>query len=412
MRIGVAATRLGDVDGVSFEAIKWRRVLDGLGHQVYSCAGALGHEPDGTLIREMHFTHRPAALVSQAAFDLTSDGATVRAEVARQAGALRRRLEQWLAAHSLDMLIVQNAWAIPMHLPLGLALARLVRDTGIPTIGHHHDYWWERERFADTVVPDILDDAFPPDLPSVRHVSINTLAADDLRRRRGLASTVIPNVFDFDQQLPDNLADRARLLRTEVRLPPTGLLAVQPTRVVPRKGIELAIELLARLGRPDSMLLITSPAGDEGAGYLVELRQLAGRLGVDMRYGANRFQPDGGGEAHGPAHSLAEAYVAADVITYPSLYEGFGNALVEAVFFRKLLVVNRYPVYEADIRPLGFRFIELDGVVTHDVLEQLRTALADPDRRAADGEHNWQLGRRHFSYERLERSIRELLRGL
>jgi glycosyltransferase involved in cell wall biosynthesis len=216
-------------------------------------------------------------------------------------------------------------------------------------------------------------------------------------------------VFDFDQPLPDGAEADAQRLRTELGVAADGLLFVQPTRVVPRKGIELAIELVARLDRPGTVLLITSPAGDEGHQYLDELRRLADRRRVDLRHEPERFRPAGAPDPDGPAHALADGYVAADVITYPSLYEGFGNALIESVFFRKLIVVNRYPVYDSDIRPLGFRFIELDGSVTDEAVEELRAALADPARHAADAEHNFRLGREHFGYSRLERELAGLL---
>ncbi|HUG48540.1 MAG TPA: glycosyltransferase family 4 protein, partial [Candidatus Limnocylindria bacterium] len=415
MRIGMLATRLGDVDGVSFEVIKWQSVLQRLGHEVVLCAGLLPAErgPSDALIPEMHFDYHPAQRVSEAAFDRASDPAAVRAEIGRLADALFDRLSRWLDDARVEQLVVQNAWAIPMHLPLGVAVTRLARDSGVPSLGHHHDYWWERVRFASCIVPEVLDEAFPPDLPGLTHVSINSLAASELRRRRGLRSEVIPNVFDFDQLRPPDGAARAVQLRAELGLAPDDLLVVQPTRVVPRKGIELAIELVARLGRPDAVLLVTSPAGDEGYEYLLGLERLAERLGVDFRYAPERFRPDqqpgGSQELPEPTHSLVDAYIAADVITYPSLYEGFGNALVEAVFFGKPLVVNRYAVYEADIRPLGFRFVELDGGVSQAAVDQLNDLLADPRRRALDAEHNFELGRRHLSYDRLERSLEVLI---
>ena len=141
---------------------------------------------------------------------------------------------------------------------------------------------------------------------------------------------------------------------------------MQPTRVVPRKGIELAIELVGRLEDPDAVLLITSPAGDEGLDYLVQLERLAEKHHVRLAYAADRFAPDHEGKPLRPAHSLHDAYLAADLITYPSLYEGFGNALLEALFYGVPVVVNRYPVYVADIAPLGLKLIELDGTVTDD----------------------------------------------
>lgn len=410
MKIGIAATRLAGVDGVTFETAKWEAVLDAMGHDLRLCSGeidALRYQ--ARLVPPMHFTWPPAERVTAAAFDPESDPAAVRAEIDRLAELLLPVLHDWVRVNSLDALIVENAWAIPMHLPLGVALSRLVEALELPTIGHHHDYWWERERFANCVVPDVLEAAFPPDLPWVRHVSINSLAAAQLRERRGLHSTVIPNVFDFSQPRPRPHPAVRRRLRHELGMNERGLLVVQPTRVVPRKGIELAIELVGRLADPDTVLLITSPAGDEGLDYLVQLELLAERHGVRLAYAADRFAPDHEGKPIRPAHSLHDAYLAADLITYPSLYEGFGNALIEALFYGVPVLVNRYPVFEADIRPLGLRLLEIDGAITDATVAEVQTLLANPRRIRDNARHNFEIARRHLGYGVLRRRLRKLI---
>lgn len=412
MRIGIVGTRLAGVDGVTFEAAKWETVLLGLGHEVRLCAGeldALRH--NARLIPAMHFAYPPAARVTAAAFDPSSDPEAVRGEIERLAGQLLPPLRDWVAAHRLEALVIENAWAIPMHLPLGVALRRLVEESGIPAIGHHHDYWWERERFATSVVPEILEAAFPPDLPNVHHASINSVAATQLRKRRGIESVVVPNVFDFDQPLPQHSRQVRNRMRRELGMGDGGLLVVQPTRVVPRKGIELAIELLGRLGDRESVLLITSPAGDEGLEYLVQLERLAQRAGVHLQYAADRFEPDHEGIPIGPAHTLGDAYTAADLITYPSLYEGFGNALIEAVFHGRPVVVNRYPVYVADIAPLGMELIEIDGAITDETVAAVRASLANPGRQRRVARRNFEIAQRHLSYKLLRRRLRRLLDG-
>jgi mannosylglucosylglycerate synthase len=58
---------------------------------------------------------------------------------------------------------------------------------------------------------------------------------------------------------------------------------------------------------------------------------------------------------------LGDVYAAADLVCYPSRYEGFGNALLEAFFYRRPVLVNRYPVYVRDIAPAGVECIELNG---------------------------------------------------
>lgn len=410
MRIGLLSTRLAGVDGVSFEVAKWELVLNRLGHETRLCAGELAPERlDQCLIPEMHFTYPPAQAVSTAAFNPKADPDQVRTDVERLAAELMPKIGSWLDDQAIELLIVENAWAIPMQVPLGIALARLVGERALPAIGHHHDYAWERERFATCIVPELLDEAFPPDLPTVQHVSINGVAAADLERRRGLRSAaVIPNAYDFDVP-PAERDDYSRSMRAELGMGRHNKLFVQPTRVVPRKGIELAIQLVSRLGDPHAHLMITSPAGDEGMEYMAQLHMVADRLAVDLRYAADRFAHQRYHHSAKRVYALADAYLEADMITFPSLYEGFGNALVESVYFGKPLLVNRYSVYESDIRPLGFRFVEIEGAITDEVVAEVRAVLADPERRAADARHNFELGRQHLSYEMLKSKLRGLL---
>ena len=410
MRIGIVATRLAGVDGVTFEAAKWETALERMGHEVRLCAGEIDAlRASARLVPPMHFTWPPAARVTAAAFDPDSDPIAVRAEIERLSALLVPVLDAWIDEQRLEVLLVENAWAIPMHLPLGLALRRIVERRGMPAIGHHHDYWWERERFARCVVPELLEEAFPPDLPTIRHASINRLAAGELRRRRGIDSLVVPNVFDFSRPRPRPHPALRRRMRAELGMDPRGLLVVQPTRVVPRKGIELAIELVGRLGDPEAVLLITSPAGDEGLDYLVEIERQAERAGVRLRYAADRFEPDLDGRPIGPAHTLHDAYLAADLVTYPSLYEGYGNALVEAVFYGRTVVVNRYPVYVTDIAPLGLEFIEIDGAITDATVAAVRAAIANPARQRRIARRNFEIARRRLSYTVLRRRLRRLL---
>jgi glycosyltransferase involved in cell wall biosynthesis len=141
----------------------------------------------------------------------------------------------------------------------------------------------------------------------------------------------------------------------------------------------------------------------------MQLERQADQAGVRLRYAADRFEPDLEGKPVGPAHTLHDAYLAADLITYPSLYEGYGNALIEAIFYGKPVVVNRYPVYAADIAPLGLRFIELDGAITDAAVAEVRYALANPERQARIAAHNYDIARRRLSYKVLRRRLRRLL---
>lgn len=403
MRIGFISTRLAGTDGVSLETAKLAAVLQQQGHEVFYCAGELEDATVGLLVPELHFTDPVAVKLGKRAFQpgVSGSPAALLRDVAERAQQLQTPIRQFLSQYQIDYLIIQNAFAIPMQLPLAQALTDILWETDLPALAHNHDFYWERERFANSYIPDFLDSYFPPDLPNLRHAVINSSAQRALKARRGLDSFLIPNVFDFATPAPQIDAYSADF-RQAIGLSDEDWLILQPTRVVPRKGIELAIELVARLNDPRAKLVITHHAGDEGLDYLHYLQRLATDLGVDLRYVAE--QVDDGrrtGENGRKIYALWDTYPHADFIAYPSLYEGFGNALIETIYFRKPAFVNRYSVYAEDIAPLGFQFVELERRVTDEVVTAVFYYLQNPDHTVAIVEHNYQLGKKHLSYQAL-----------
>ena len=160
-------------------------------------------------------------------------------------------------------------------------------------------------------------------------------------------------------------------LRADLGLADDELFVLAPVRVVPRKGLEHAVELVARLGRP-ARFVISHASGDEGMEYEARIREFARLLDVDVLWAADRVvdvergtMPTDGGSTRSATCTTPAIWSA-----YPSLIEGFGNAYLEAVYHRKPVFVNRYPVYDVDIRPKGFRNIEMNGFVTEAAVEE------------------------------------------
>jgi glycosyltransferase involved in cell wall biosynthesis len=409
MKIGFVSTRLAGSDGVSLETAKWAEVARRLGHEVYYCAGQLeAGAPNATLIPEMHFHDLEAEAIGRLTFGRMEPPQGLRRRLNEAAEGLAVRLADWLEESGVDELVVENALAIPMHLPLGLALARVIRETGIPTIGHHHDFYWERARFRLNCLPELLRETFPPDLPSMRHVTINSLARRDLEFFRGLDATVVPNVFDYDTPAP-GLDDYNADFRQAMGFSAYDWLFLQPTRVIARKGIDLAFELIRRLREPRARLAISHPAGDEGMAYYRQLLDRAEAMKVEVHYLAGFIEEQREMRNGRKSYTLWDVYPHADFVTYPTLYEGFGNALLEAIYFRKPVLVNRYSVYVADIAPLGFEFVEVDGWITDESISEVRRLLDAPERRQALADKNYELARRHFSYPVLAGALERLL---
>jgi glycosyltransferase involved in cell wall biosynthesis len=330
------------------------------------------------------------------------------ADIRATAAELREPLREFVRRQQIDLLIVENAFAIPMNLPLAVALTDLIAELDLKTIAHNHDFYWERQRYQNNAILELLDTVFPPDLPSVRHVTINSIAQRRFKRRRGVDSVVVPNVHDFATPPPE-VDPYAADLRAALGLSEADVFILQPTRVIQRKGIELALELVHCLDRPGRRLFITHSAGDEGLAYWQWLQHEAAMLGVDLRLVADLIGPERAERDGRKIYSLWDAYPHADLVTYPSLVEGFGNALLEAIYFKRPVVVNRYAVYNADIGPLGFEFVELDGFVNDAAVGAVKALLADPGRVQTMVEKNYALAEAHFSYAVLERKLAEVI---
>jgi glycosyltransferase involved in cell wall biosynthesis len=411
MRIGFIATRLHGTDGVTLEVEKWAKVLTNLGHEVYFCAGELGgYAKDGTLIPELHFRDQTVFALSQRAFgdNPEQDGDALADQIYSRADEMRAPLRNFIRSNLLDLIIVQNALTIPMNLPLGVSLTGLIAELGIDTIAHHHDFYWERQRYQTNVILDLLDTAFPAKLPIIQHVTINSIAKARLNARRGISSVVIPNVLDFSAS-PPKFDDFNKDFRSDLGLNKDDLLILQPTRVIQRKGIEMSIEFVKRLDGDKPHLYITHRADDEGLSYWRWLKREAAVMNVDVQLIDHVVGAQRGKINDHKVYSLWDAYLNADLITYPSLYEGFGNALLESIYVKKLTVVNRYPVYNADIKPLGFEFIELDGFVNENSVLQARELLSSPDRVKEITDKNYHLAQEFFSLEVLEKNLKELI---
>lgn len=407
--IGFISTRFAGTDGVSLETAKWAQLLEEMGHTCYYFSGLSDRPSNRSYTVDEAFYLHPEVLEQHGRFF----GRTVRspedsAWINQQRAFFKLHLLQFIDQFQINFLIPQNIFAIPLQLPLALALTEIIAETGMPTIAHHHDFAWERKRFLVSSVNDILDTVFPPKLPSIQHVVINTHAQQQLAWRKGLTSTLIPNVMPFEQP-PTGIDEYNSDLREALGISPDELFVLQPTRVVQRKGIEQAMELIQRLGRK-ARLVISHASGDEGDAYQERLESYARLLGVSCIFGSDRFDEHRRIREDGSkVYSLWDAYPHADLVTYPSLIEGFGNALLEAIYFKKLVVVNNYPIYATDIKPTGVQMIEFDEFITAVTVEEVARLLDSPEEVQQMVGHNYRLGLQYFSMRLLKDKLSRLL---
>lgn len=405
LNIGFISTRFADTDGVSLETAKWAEVLERMGHACYYFSGYSDRPVDRSIVvPEAFYRHPDIKDKHDKFFARSSRSREDSIWIHHWRGEFKNHLYHFMETFNLDLLIPENVLAIPLHIPLGLALTEVIAETKIPTIAHHHDFAWERKRFLVNGIQDYINMAFPPDLPSIQHIVINSQANHQLARRRGVGSIIIPNVMNYEEPAfpPDEYSAD---LRQRLGVKNDELLVLQPTRVVQRKGIEHAIELVKRLGRK-AKLVISHASGDEGDEYEERLREYSEMMGVETIFCSNIFDDTRGMTAEGEKiYNLWDAYNYADLVTYPSVFEGFGNAFLEAIYFRKPIVVNNYSIYSTDIRPKGFKVIEFDNFVTDETVRQTIEVLGNPHKQREMVERNYELALHHYSYTMLRHKL-------
>lgn len=409
-RIAFIATRIQGTDGVSLEIEKWAQVLEErMGHTCFYIAGECDRQPDRTeVIPEMHFRHPLIDEINRQAFNSTTRNSTVSRQIHELTWVLKEKLREALEQMGIDLVIAENCVTIPMNLPLGLAVVETIMETGMACIAHHHDFVWERERFMVNAVDDYLRAAFPPMLRQMEHIAINTQAAMEFSRRTGLSCRVIPNVMDFER--PPRCDNENRDFRKTIGAADDDILILQPTRIVQRKAIETSIELARQLDHGHCKLVITHASGDEGDAYATRVQRYAELLDVVIIYAEPWINSTGSVRANGQRRfSIWDAYRQADFVSYPSIYEGFGNAFLETIYYKKPILCNRYAIYRTDIEPCGFKPVLMDGFLTDEVITHVRRVLEDEAYRTEMVEHNFKVAERFFSYSRVEAELRAIL---
>ncbi|UJF17804.1 glycosyltransferase family 4 protein [Vibrio sp. SS-MA-C1-2] len=440
MKILLAHYRVGETDGVSLEMDKWKSVLENQGHEAFYLAGSAG-SVDANCIEALRYDNGLNAKITQDAFIEPTyfDNATQLVHaIEQQAKDIEKEAIKIIKDKQIDLIIPNNIFAVGHSLSAAIGLENAIQKTGVRVIHHHHDFHWEREKFASSVYPEIqeiLDQYFPPKRVTDKHCVINQLAADSLKKKMNIESLVIPNVFDFENNhwvVDDYNHD----FRAQFGIKESDIVFLQATRIVARKGIELAIDLIAQLQNEqqkevtswvgkvlynkkmitsESQIVLLLVGMNEDNEYFLKLKNKAKKSNVKL-LAINQCIKHSREVTNGKKHySLWDAYVHADIVTYPSWLEGWGNQFLEGIVAKVPQVVYRYPVFESDIKPFGFNIIDLgcefiwdeQGLATV-TKRNIELAAKETQRYLFDGEfrrqsmdENFIIGKKNLSYSAL-----------
>jgi glycosyltransferase involved in cell wall biosynthesis len=87
------------------------------------------------------------------------------------------------------------------------------------------------------------------------------------------------------------------------------------------------------------------------------------------------------------------------------LYEGFGNALLEAIYLNKPVLVNRYKIFIDDIEPKGFELVTMGGALTGEVVKMVQNVVNNKERRKKMVDKNYRLALKYYSYSSIRKQL-------
>jgi glycosyltransferase involved in cell wall biosynthesis len=421
MKIGIIIGRIGDVDGVALETEKWIDVLKRMGHQIFILSGRFKKhvvDPENETLLPILSFFSPECEWEQnhAFFNPDDDPDELLSRLDDHSHDIATGIFSWVVRNKIEAILSENASALPCHLSMGMGLKLAAEHLDVPIVTHDHDFAWERgDRYHSPFeeIMRLVEGTFPLRVGRVRHAVINTAARDEVSRRFGIDAAVVPNVMDFDLPFAEPDPYNGDLIKS-LGFEEGDICVFQITRIIERKGIEVAIDLVARLEDPRIRLVITGSAADDPRkGYFKTLVERVAEQGLEERvhFAHHRILNNRDTTSDGSKiYDLSDAYASATACTYFSTYEGFGNAFVEAVLARRPIFVNKYePVFWPDIGSKGFECVMLeDNELTDQALEAVDKILHDPSLQREIAKHNFELGREHFSYPVLEQKLDEL----
>lgn len=167
---------------------------------------------------------------------------------------------------------------------------------------------------------------------AARFIAIsNAIKNIDVRRNPAInrKMDVIHYGFDAGREQTHQLRQRAEALRTEWRVPSRGVLLVTLARLAEEKSIDTLLRGFAEFLRlqpgSEARLAIV------GRGPLeMDLRSLAAELSIDDKVTWAGFRDD-----------VPTVLEACDIFVLPSIYEGFGLVLLEAMAAARPIVATR-----------------------------------------------------------------------
>lgn len=257
-------------------------------------------------------------------------------------------LTDW--SKNLDVVLAHNVLHMPLNLPFTLAVRRLAASSGGPVIVS----WAHDSPYFEPAPPEYLKEhpwsVLLRTHPAIQYVTISESRKYKFQKLYGdVLWKVIPNGID-----PAGffyLDEKSRRLAEELDLFGRDLVVVQPSRITPRKNLELSIHIIRGikiLGY--NVLFIMTGAYDphekRAVPYYRRLRYWIKELGMQDNTAISAEYRFRDGKKLVPDRIfIRDLYLMADLLLMTSKDEGFGLPLLEAGMIKLPIACSEIPPF-------------------------------------------------------------------
>jgi len=337
------------------------------------------------------------------------DRGVVGSSFRRLRDALRGDLQVALAGTSVC--IVHNALTLHKNLALTAALRDLCDAGIVRLIAWCHDFAWRRSQYRSELHPGYPWELLREPWPGVIYVVVSEAQRAELAELFHWPVERIQVVPPGVDPVPLwRLSLETAELVQKLGLLEAELVLLLPARITRRKNVELAVRITAALHRQGryAHLVVTGPPGPHNpanVAYLEQLQRLRRELGVEkcvhFLYELGSLE-----EPFIPNDAtMAELYLVADALLFPSRQEGFGIPVLEAGLVRLPVFCSRIPPFrESGNEWVHFFELEEDPyTIARRISETLDADPAFRLRKRVQRRFTW----KHIFEERIEPLVRD-----
>jgi len=446
-KIAIIHYRVGGIDGVALEIEKRRQILVKYGCEVKLIAGPKSKKADYT-IKKLEWDGGIMSIIKENGFvhfnkkDLSDD--ELKKEMNRISNTILKELINIQRKEKFDYVLIHNVFSFGGHTAAAKAFFEWIKYFKLPCIATHHDFYWEKKEYNLTrngYLKKYMEKYMPPKIKYIKHVVINSLAKKELKKRRSIDSYVLGDVFNFNQPKWVQGSFNKDFFK-KFNIKSNDIIVLQATRIIPRKSIELAIDYVKYLkkeikkiqnktlyngkkisSKTKVVMIFAGYAENENKDYLFKLKEKLIENRISSRFISDSIASKRSYRDGIKKFSLWDAYAYSDIVTFPSIWEGWGNQFIEAVFAKKPIVLFEYPVYKEEISNEGYEVISLGNKYERDKKTGLVSVSKENVEKSVQESVEWilnknlnkilnknfKIGKKYHNYDVLENFLIEEL---